>query len=91
MGVAQAGGFCSDRDFVVIAPTCMFQCLYHWRSKSSIGDFDIFKSQGRKFLRGVGPFCESMHLLQVGLFRAYYYYGTLQVELFRAYYYKYYY
>ena len=22
MGVAQAGGFCSDRDFVVIAPVC---------------------------------------------------------------------
>ena len=48
MGVAQAGGFCSGRDFVLIAPMCMYQCLYHWRSKSSMGDFDIFKSQGRK-------------------------------------------
>ena len=30
--------------------------------KSSMGDFDIFKSWHRKSLRGVGPFCESMHL-----------------------------
>ena len=30
--------------------------------KSSMGDFDIFKSLGEKSLRGVGPFCESMHL-----------------------------